>query len=145
MSRPLEVTDIYIQVRLHQESRPGYALDAALYDREMLRNPNALLKANQLQLESRASTAIDPDEAIRKYRRCIIVGDPGGGRPRIRVKIAHSDRFLHVSWASLRLFLVPDGIFCHLPLPFVTTQERTFQEGQGHESIFLFSGDHQRL
>lgn len=80
MSRPLEVTNVYIQVRLHQETRPGYELDSASLEAESMHDPNELLKASQLRLESRAQAAINPDEAIRKYRHCVVVGDPGAGK-----------------------------------------------------------------
>jgi hypothetical protein len=80
MDRPLEVTDIYIRVRLHQETRLSYELDATLRDAEVRQDPNELLKASQVRLESRASAAIDPGEAIRKYKHCVIVGDPGAGK-----------------------------------------------------------------
>src|SRR6266446_1781002 len=79
MNRPLTVTDIYIRVRLHQETRPGYE-DPTLLDAQMRRDPNALLKAGQLRLASRTSTALEPHEAIHTYQHCIIVGDPGAGK-----------------------------------------------------------------
>jgi HEAT repeat protein/GTPase SAR1 family protein len=80
MNRPLTVTDIYIRVRLHQETRPGYELDPILLDAEAHHDPNELLKAGRLRLESRASAALEPHEAIRTYRHCVIVGDPGAGK-----------------------------------------------------------------
>jgi predicted NACHT family NTPase len=80
MNRPLTVTDIYIRLRLHQETRLGYELDPILLNAEAGHNPNQLLRAGRLLLESRASTALEPHEAIRKYRHCVIVGDPGAGK-----------------------------------------------------------------
>jgi predicted NACHT family NTPase len=47
---------------------------------EEARDPNALLRAGKASLERRASSALDPEEAIRRYRRCVIVGDPGAGK-----------------------------------------------------------------
>ncbi len=80
MSQPLEVTNVYIRVRLHQEARPGYELDVAFREAEGSRSPNELLKMGHMRLESRVQAAIDPDEAIRRYRHCVIVGDPGAGK-----------------------------------------------------------------
>ena len=39
-----------------------------------------LLQASFKHLEHRISKAIDPDEAIRTYKRCVFVGDPGAGK-----------------------------------------------------------------
>jgi len=80
MSRPLEVTNIYVRVRLHQDTATTYGSDAALRLTEAQHDPNTLLRMDQFDLERRASEALDPDEAIRIYRRCVIVGDPGAGK-----------------------------------------------------------------
>jgi HEAT repeat protein len=80
MSHPLEVTSVYVQVRVHEDTRQRYGIDPLLSAAEMQRDPNALLRAGRLSLERRVSTAIDPDEAIRKYTHCVIVGDPGAGK-----------------------------------------------------------------
>src|SRR5262249_38516955 len=80
MSRPLEVTSVYVRLRIHQETRLSYVLDTSLIAAETRRDPNALLRVGQLRLESRAKSALDPDEAIRMYKRCVIVGDPGAGK-----------------------------------------------------------------
>ncbi len=80
MNRPLEVTDIYIRLRLHQETRPNFELDPALQDAQTRHDPNALLKASQLHLEHRASAALPPEEALHTHQHCVIVGDPGAGK-----------------------------------------------------------------
>jgi hypothetical protein len=80
MSRPLEVTSIYVRVRVHQDLRNGFEIDKALLEAEAERDPNVLLKASFKHLESRVSSSIDPDEAIRKYKRCVFLGDPGAGK-----------------------------------------------------------------
>jgi GTPase SAR1 family protein len=80
MNRSLEVTDIYIRLQLHQDTKPSYALDLALQEAQKRHDPNALLKVSQLRLESRASSALTPEDAIRKYKHCVIVGDPGAGK-----------------------------------------------------------------
>ncbi len=78
MTRPLEVTDSYIPLRLHQDTRPGYNLDWVL--QEMSPRPHALLRADQRQLERWASYPLAPEQALRMYKQCVIVGDPGTGK-----------------------------------------------------------------
>jgi HEAT repeat protein len=80
MSRPLEITNIYVRVRLHQEASSGYELDPTIRKAEKMHNPNILLEAGFKYLERRSSSAVDPDEAIRTYKRCVFVGDPGAGK-----------------------------------------------------------------
>ena len=80
MSRPLEVTSVYVRVRVHEEARLRYEVDPQLRHLEGGRDPNAMLQASRMYMEKRASTAIDPDEALRKYWRCAILGDPGAGK-----------------------------------------------------------------
>ncbi len=80
MSQPLEVANVYVRMRLHQEARPGYELDPILLQAEAQRDPNALMQAGRKRLESLASAALDPGEAIRTYKHCVIVGDPGAGK-----------------------------------------------------------------
>src|SRR5260370_9193829 len=38
------------------------------------------MQAGRKRLESLASAALDPGEAIRTYKHCVIVGDPGAGK-----------------------------------------------------------------
>jgi HEAT repeat protein len=80
MTRPIKVTDIYVRVRLHQETRASYEIDASLREAESSHDPNALFKADRLQLEHRTSAAQEPDEAIRTFKQCVFVGDPGAGK-----------------------------------------------------------------
>lgn len=80
MSRPLEVTEIYVRLRIHQDTRRGYTLDPIIAATEARHDPNALLLAGFKYLEQRASSAIDPDEAIRTYKYCVFLGDPGAGK-----------------------------------------------------------------
>ncbi len=78
--RLLEINNIYVRVRLHQEARSGYELDPTIRKAEKMHDPNGLLEAGFKYLERRSSSAIDPDEAIRTYKRCVFVGDPGAGK-----------------------------------------------------------------
>jgi len=80
MSHPLEVTSIYVKVRVHQDARSSYELDPTIRAAELQHDPNALLQAGIKYMERRTDSAMDPDEAIRKYKRCVFIGDPGAGK-----------------------------------------------------------------
>ncbi len=79
MQRPLELVSVYVPLRLHQQARPD-TMDEDLLAAEASREPNAVLRASRMRLESRTSAALDPDQAIRTYKHCVIVGDPGAGK-----------------------------------------------------------------
>ncbi len=72
MSHPLKVASIYVKVRVHQDVRSRAA--------ELQHDPNALLQAGIKYLQRRTDSAMGPDEAIRKYKRCVFIGDPGAGK-----------------------------------------------------------------
>lgn len=78
MTRPLEMADGYIPLHVHQNTRPGYDLDWAL--QEMSPHHPAMLRADQRQLERWARSPLAPDQALRLYKRCVIVGAPGTGK-----------------------------------------------------------------
>lgn len=101
MSRPLEVANVYIRVRLHEDVHYGYELDADLVKAERGRDPNSLLQAGRRYLEGRTSSTLDPDEAIRRYRHCVIVGDPGAGKTTLL-------KFLALQSVDKRLTDLPD-------------------------------------
>lgn len=101
MSRPLEVTSVYVRVRVHEEARLRYEVDPQLSHAERERDPNAMLRASRAYMERRASAAIDPDEALRKYKRCAILGDPGAGKTTLL-------KFLTLKAADKQLADLPD-------------------------------------
>ena len=80
MQRPLEVANIYVRVRVHEDTVVRYTIDPALAGAAERRDPNSFFQARHHYLEQRVLTAVDPDVAIRKYRRCVVVGDPGAGK-----------------------------------------------------------------
>src|SRR6266700_865070 len=101
MSRPLEVTSVYIRVRVHEEARLLYEIDPLLREAEERRDPNVMIQASRKYLERRVGTALHPDEALRKYQRCVIVGDPGAGKTTLL-------KFLALSAADGTLKDLPD-------------------------------------
>jgi HEAT repeat protein len=80
MDWPLDLISVYVQLVLHQQQKRPQFIHEGMLKAETIRDPNVLLRASQLQLESRANAALPPDEAIRLYRRCVIVGNPGAGK-----------------------------------------------------------------
>jgi len=80
MSYPMNITHVFVYVRLHQETQTGYELDPMFLAVETQRDPNEWFRINLEQLESRVSVSIDPEDAIQKYKRCVFVGDPGAGK-----------------------------------------------------------------
>ena len=80
MSRPLSITNVYIQVRLHRDTTTSYRLHPNLQEAEEQHDPNSLLQAERQYLEHRIALAQDPEDAIRQYKHCVIVGDPGAGK-----------------------------------------------------------------
>ena len=76
----MEVTKVYVRLRLHQETRLRYDIDTDLLAAEERGDPNTLIKARYALLEMRSQAAMTPEEALKKYPRCIILGDPGAGK-----------------------------------------------------------------
>ena len=80
MSQPLEVTKVYVRLRLHEDPQLSYEPDSLLLAAEAQRDPNALIKAGRILLDTRSSEAMSPEDALRRYSRYIILGDPGAGK-----------------------------------------------------------------
>lgn len=80
MSQPLAVTDIYVRLRVHLDTRSTFQVDAHEREAEQQRDPNLLLKLRKEHLEQRVSMALTPEAAIHTYKRCVVVGDPGAGK-----------------------------------------------------------------
>ncbi len=117
MTQPLEITNIYVRVRVHQETRPGFDPDPALAAAEKQGDPNILLQAGLRRLEQLAGAALDPADAIRRHGRCVIVGDPGAGKTTLLKHLA-------LQAVDGRLDGLPD-LPIHLELnAFATTQKQ---------------------
>lgn len=79
MTWQLSLVRVYVQLRLHQQTRPE-VIAPELLKAEATHDPNTILRADRMYLERRATTAIDPADAIRQYQHCVILGDPGMGK-----------------------------------------------------------------
>ncbi len=80
MSSPVEMKDIYVKLRVHEESTLTYKVDPLLQEAEARQDPNALLRAGHRYLESRVNTSLDCDDLLQHHKRCIVLGDPGAGK-----------------------------------------------------------------
>ncbi|HEV2579923.1 MAG TPA: NACHT domain-containing protein, partial [Ktedonobacteraceae bacterium] len=82
MNRLLEIKNIYVQVKIHQETRLTFEPDATFHDSafRIESDPTRILKANRSRIESRANVALDAIGVIGKNKHCVIVGDPGTGK-----------------------------------------------------------------
>ncbi len=98
MRRPLQVTDVYVQLRLSQEEKPleELALEAR-YDRVKLP------KINHRQMRDRTRSTMEPGQAISSClnKSCVIVGDPGSGKTTLL-------KYLAVKSAERKLPDLPD-------------------------------------
>lgn len=75
MNAPLSIEDIYIQLQVHEEPS-----GASGVRREEITDPVTLLQQKDRLLDGRVQTALDPVEALRKYKHCVIQGNPGAGK-----------------------------------------------------------------
>jgi predicted NACHT family NTPase len=80
MAHPMDVDKLYVRVSLHQKSRLNYEIDEALWKADIQGDPNQLLKVRASFLEARIKEAMTPEEALQRYSRCIVLGDPGAGK-----------------------------------------------------------------
>jgi hypothetical protein len=80
MGYPLQITRIYVQLSVHQQTQSEYLLREDLLIAESQHDPRLVLQANPKRAERLRQRALEPDEALRRYKRCIILGDPGMGK-----------------------------------------------------------------
>src|SRR5260370_1470208 len=57
-----------------------YAIDPFLSTAAHQQDPNTFFQADNVNLEQLFITSFAQDVLIRKYRRCVVVGDPGAGK-----------------------------------------------------------------
>jgi ABC-type multidrug transport system fused ATPase/permease subunit len=125
MNRPLAVKDIYVPIRVHQETNLPYELDPAFVAAETLRQPSTLLQISQTFLDRRISTALELERALYQHKHCVIIGDPGAGKSTILKYLALRTARNEVSeWKDLSLPI-------HMELS-------TFV-GSGHQNLLDFA------
>jgi HEAT repeat protein len=85
MHHPLQVSDIYVKVRLSSQARPRPEREK---EQQQMHDPLTIMQQQERWLERRAHTAIDPAVAIKQHQRCVIVGDPGAGKTTMLKRLA---------------------------------------------------------
>jgi hypothetical protein len=79
MSSPLHLEDIYVQVRVREEEPLRYTKEEEMV---LLAagEPTQLLRHSQIRSAGRAATAMSPEDALARFRRMVVLGDPGAGK-----------------------------------------------------------------
>lgn len=76
MMRPLPLSAMYIDARISQDNSSFYKIRSEQRDNDPLK----AIQKQRFMLEQRAGSATTPVEAIKKHKRCVILGDPGAGK-----------------------------------------------------------------
>ena len=121
MSRPVEVANVYVQLKLRQDARTNATGTLMALQKEL--DPNVFLEIDRKRIEENyALQAIDPTQAIHDNKQCVILGDPGSGKTTLL-------KYLTVQALDKQLTGLPD-------LPVYVELSR-FAES-GHESLVEF-------
>ena len=101
MKRPLELLNVYVRLRIHEDVVFRYNPSFTQYTAVARRDPNVVLRLDQQRQAGFLNTALEPEEAIHAYRRCVIVGDPGAGKTTLL-------RYLALKCAAQEFSELPD-------------------------------------
>ncbi len=99
MSSPLDLKEIYVKLRVRQEEK----LPSKEEERVSLAGgePTELLRLFQGRLAQQAATAMSPEEALSRFKKITVLGEPGAGKTTIL-------RHLAVKMADATLPNLPD-------------------------------------
>ncbi len=124
MSSPLNLENIYVQVGVCEESPPHYVKEGEM-KRIAEGEPIELLRRSQISLEELAKIAMPPHDALVKFRRLAILGDPGAGKTTL------------LRYLALR---IAQGKWLNLPnLPVYIELRRFIDSGMGNLLDFAAS------
>lgn len=79
MSRSLELDRLYVQLRVREEQPLRFVSDDEAA-KVASGDPERLLQLSREQLRTRATGSLRPEEAIDRFTRIIVLGDPGAGK-----------------------------------------------------------------
>ncbi|MEU7890985.1 NACHT domain-containing protein [Microbispora bryophytorum] len=79
ISKPLKLEKIYIQVRVHEQGPLRYERDDEL-NKAAKGDPAHLMHLTMGRRQQRSGEVMSPEEALGKYRRVVLLGDPGAGK-----------------------------------------------------------------
>lgn len=124
MTKPLDLDELYVQLQVREEESPRYLKDedVATLARG---DPEKLLRLSQVRLGERAALALTPEDALRRFNKIVVIGDPGAGK---------TTMLRHLAFRSAREDFVPS-----LVLP-VYVELRRFIDS-GHDDLLDFAAD----
>ncbi|MFC4069383.1 NACHT domain-containing protein [Actinoplanes subglobosus] len=79
MARPLDLRALYVQVRIREDESRRYVADEEI-EALAAGRPAELLRATAERTVAKHADAVAPEEALSRYQRVVIVGDPGAGK-----------------------------------------------------------------
>ena len=94
MSRSLDLDRLYVQLRVREEQSPRFLTEKEVAE-ATTGEPEYLLRISRERLRLEARLAVSPEEALTRFQRAIVVGDPGAGKTTmlryLAFKIAHEE------------------------------------------------------
>jgi HEAT repeat protein len=87
MSSPLNLKEIYVKLRVRQEEKLPSAKEE---ERVSLAGdePTELLRLFQGRLAEQAATAMSPEEALSRFKKITVLGEPGAGKTMVLLHLA---------------------------------------------------------
>ncbi len=79
MVQPLDLEHTYVRVRIQEEQPLRYASTEEM-DVLAKGDPNLLFELSQAKLAEETAESLPPEEALKRYRHVVVLGDPGAGK-----------------------------------------------------------------
>ena len=79
MARPLDLEETYVQLSIQEQQARRYS-DRHEADESGRRDPNTQLDLRQERLGEERGKTFAPEEALRRFRHMVVLGDPGAGK-----------------------------------------------------------------
>jgi predicted NACHT family NTPase len=79
MSRPLDLQNLYVQVRVKEQESSKFAKENEPANHE-LHNTRTFIEPRGLAAGPGATSSYSPIDALQRYQRIVVIGDPGAGK-----------------------------------------------------------------
>ena len=79
MARSLELDRLYVQVQVREEEPPKFMSDEEI-EHAARGEPEKLLQVSREQLRTKSTGATRPEDALTRFGRIVVLGDPGAGK-----------------------------------------------------------------